>query len=79
MIIFMEPQKKKSTKDYSLECIFPWEFYALKKYIQDIFKEELDKACQRSSGFQQCFADAKVGAIFRNEKKLGALILKSKL
>ena len=72
-------QKKKSTKDYSLGCVFPGECYELKKDIQNIFKEELDKACQRSSSFRQCFEDTKVAAIFCNEKKLGALISKSKL
>ena len=74
-----EPQNKKPTKDYSLGCIFPGECYGFRKDIQDIFKEALDKACQRSSIFQQCFAVVKVGAIFRNEKKLGALVSKSKL
>ena len=71
--------KKEINQDYSLGCIFPGECYELRKDIQDIFKEELDKACQTSSVFQQCFAEVKVGAIFRNEKKLGALISKSKL
>ena len=74
-----EPQNKKPTKDYSLGCIFPGECYGFRKDIQDIFKEELEQACQRSSIFQQCFAEVKVGAIFRNEKKLRALVSKSKL
>ena len=51
----------------------------MKKDIQNIFDEEYRKACLSSHISQQCFNNTKIGAAFRNEKKLGTLISKSKL
>ena len=64
---------------FSAGCVFPGECYELKRDLQNIFKEELDKACQISSSFRQCFEFTKVGTIFCNKKKLASLISKSKL
>ena len=76
---FHGPQKQKPNTDFSLGFVFPGECYGLKKDIKNIFDEEYAKACQTSTSFKQCFERCKIGAIFKNEKKLGALICKSKL
>ena len=44
--------------------------------LQNIFSR---RACHKSHSFQQCFKKDKIGLIFKNEKKLGALISKRKL
>ena len=72
-------KNKTSSKDFSLGFIFPGECQEVKKVIQNIFGKEYRKACLSSYTFQQCFNNTKIGAAFRNEKKLGALISKSKL
>ena len=68
-----------SKKNYSLGFVLPGECYEVKKDIINIFDEEFKKACNISRSFQECFKDFKVGAIFKNEKKIGAVISKSKL
>ena len=72
-------KSKKSNIDFSFGFVLPGECYELKKDIQNIFDEEYRKACISSSSFQQCFINTRIGALFRNEKKLGDLISKSKL
>ena len=72
-------KSKKSNIDFSLGFVLPGECYELKKDIQNIFDEEYRKASTSSSSFQQCFNNTKIGALFRNEKKIGDLISKSKL
>ena len=62
-------KKTKCIKDYSLGCVFPGECYEIKQDIQNIFEAEYKKACLTSH----------IGAVFNNEKNLGALISKSKL
>ena len=69
----------KPTKDFSLGLIFPGECFELKKDIQNIFKEEFTKSCNSSKSFKDCFATSTIGALFKNEKKMGAIISKSKL
>ena len=69
----------KPTKDFSLGLIFPGECFELKKDIQNIFKEEFTKSCNSSKSFKDCFETSTIGALFKNEKKLGAIISKSKL
>ena len=76
---FHGPQKQKPNKDFSLSFVFPGEIYELKKDIKNIFDEEFSRACQTSTSFKQCFENCNIGALFKNEKKLGALISKSKL
>ena len=68
----------KSTKDFSLGFIFPGECYEIRKDIQNIFDQEYKKACLPSTTFQQCFSNSHFGALFCNEKKLGALLSKRK-
>ena len=68
-----------SRKNFSLGFVFPGECYELKKDIEQIFDEEFKRACHKSTTFKQCFKGDRISPIFKNEKKLGALISKSKL
>ena len=72
-------KQEKSKIDYSLGLVLPGECQELKKDIQSIFVEEKEKSCSLSTTFKACFYDMKIAALFKNEKKLGALITKTKL
>ena len=72
-------QNTKPNKDYSLDFVFPGNCIEVQREIKDIFDEEMKKACNSSKVFKDCFSNCAIGALFRNEKKLGALISKSKL
>ena len=72
-------KQEKSKIDYSLGLVLPGECQELKKDIQSIFEEEKKKSCNLSTTFKDCFSHMKISALFKNEKKLGALITKSKL
>ena len=48
----------------------------LEKPINNTVKE---KCCKNSTSFKECLTSTKISALFNNEKKLGALITKSKL
>ena len=72
-------KQEKSKIDYSLGLVLPGECQELKKDIQSIFVEEKEKCCSLSTTFKACFNDMKIAALFKNEKKLGALISKTKL
>ena len=72
-------KQEKSKIDYSLGLVLPGECQELKKDIQSIFVEEKEKCCSLSTTFKDCFNDMKIAALFKNEKKLGALISKTKL
>ena len=58
-------KEEKPQVDFSLGFVLPGECFELKKDILSIFNEEQQISCQKSRKF--------------NEKKLGALITKSKL
>ena len=68
-----------SHSDYSLGLVLPGECQELKKDIQSIFAEEMEKHSNLSTTFKDCFSHSKISALFKNEKKLGALITKTKL
>ena len=71
--------KAKTKVDYSLGFVFPGKCHDMKRKIQDIFNEEMVKACKKSKNFNDYFKDTPVGLLFLNEKELGASISKSKL
>ena len=72
-------QTTKPKKDYSLGFIFPGNGVEIHKEIKKIFDEEMEKSCKASPAFKACFQNCAIGALFRNEKKLGAIISKTKL
>ena len=72
-------KQEKSKIDYSLGLVLPGECQELKKDIQSIFEEEMEKHANFSTTFKDCFSHSKISALFKNEKKLGALITKTKL
>jgi hypothetical protein len=49
------------------------------KDIKKIFDEELEKNCKASPTFKACFENCAIGPLFRNEKKIGAIISKTKI
>ena len=51
----------------------------LNKDIKKIFDEELEKNCKASPTFKACFENCVIGPLFRNEKKIGAIISKTKI
>ena len=51
----------------------------MNKDFEYTFDKEFAKACHTSFNFQQCFKDYKVEPLFKNGKKLGAIVSKSKL
>ena len=65
-----------SKQKNSLGFIFPGEFHEIKKGIEYIFDKEFTRTCHTSFNFQQCSKNYKVGPLFKNEKKLGALVSK---
>ena len=72
-------QTTKPKKDYSLGFVFPGNCVEIHKEIKKIFDEEMEKSCKASPTFKACFQNCAIGALFRNEKKLGAIISKTKL
>ena len=72
-------QTTKPKKDYSLGFVFPGNCVEIHKEIKKIFNEEMEKSCKTSPAFKACFQNCAIGALFRNEKKLGAIISKTKL
>ena len=72
-------QITKPKKDYSLGFVFPGNCVEIHKEIKKIFEEEMEKSCKASTTFKACFENCAIGALFRNEKKLGAIISKTKL
>jgi len=72
-------KQEKSNIDYSLGLVLPGECQELKKDIQSIFAEEMEKHSNLSTTFKDCFSHSKISTLFKNEKKLGALITKTKL
>ena len=69
-------QTTKPKKDYSLGFVFPGNCVEIHKEIKKIFEEEMEKSCKASTTFKACFENCAIGALFRNEKKLGAIISK---
>ena len=53
--------------DYSVGLVLPGECEELKKDIQSIFEEEMEKHANFS--FKDCFSHSKISALFKNEKK----------
>ena len=76
---YLAPKKQNAQKTILLVVFFPGEYYEIKQDIQNIFEAEYKKACLTSQNFKECFSNAHIGAVFNNEKNLGALISKSKL
>ena len=72
-------QTTKPKKDYFLGFVFPGNCVEIHKEIKKIFDEEMEKSCKASTTFKACFQNCAIGALFRNEKKLGANIFKTKL
>ena len=72
-------KEEKPCIDFSLGFVLPGECHQLKKDISTILQEEKKKSCKRSQYFKDCFEEIKIDALFKNEKKLGALITKSKI
>ena len=72
-------QTTKPKKDYSLGFVFPGNCVEIHKEIKKIFEEEMEKNCKASATFKACFENCAIGARFRNEKKLVAIISKTKL
>ena len=72
-------QTTKPKKDYFLGFVFPGNCVEIHKEIKKIFDEEMEKSCKASPTFKACFQNCATGALFRNEKKLGAIISKTKL
>ena len=64
---------------YFLGFVFPGNCVKIHKEIKKIFEEEMEKSCKASTTFKACFENCAIGALFRNEKKLGAIISKTKL
>ena len=72
-------KQEKPQVDFSLGFVLPGECFELKKDILSIFNEEQQRSCRKSRKFKECFGEKKIVALFKNEKKIGALITKSKL
>ena len=72
-------KQEKPQVDFSLGFALPGECFELKKDILSIFNEEQQRSCRKSRKFKECFGEKKIVALFKNEKKIGALITKSKL
>ena len=72
-------QTTKPKKDYSLGFVFPGNCVEIHKDIKKIFDEELEKNCKASPTFKACFENCAIGPLFRNEKKIGAIISKTKI
>ena len=72
-------QTTKPKKDYSLGFVFPGNCVEIHKEIKQIFNEEMEKSCKASPALKTCLQNCAIGALFCNEKKLGAIIAKSKL
>ena len=72
-------KREKSQVGFSLGFVLPGEFFELKTDILSIFNEEQQRSCRKSRKFKECFGEKKIVALFKNEKKIGALITKSKL
>ena len=72
-------QTTKLKKDYFLGFVFPGNCVEIHKAIKKIFDEELEKNCKASPTFKACFENCAIGPLFRNEKKIGAIISKTKI
>ena len=72
-------KQEKPQVVFSLGFVLPGECFELKKDILSIFNEEQQRSCRKSRKFKECFGEKKIVALFKNEKKIGALITKSKL
>ena len=71
-------QNTKPKKDYSWFYL-PRKLFRNTQEIKTNFDEAMEKSCKASTAFKACFQNYAIGALFRNEKKLGAIISKSKL
>ena len=65
--------------DFSLGIVLPGKCYTLKKAIKDIFSKEFSTSIKKSTLFLNCFKNCNIGAVFRNETRIGALISKNKI
>ena len=70
---------ENQTKDYSLGFIFPGNCVKVQKEIKAIFTKQTEKVYNASKSFKACFGNYAISALFRKEKKPGALISRSKL
>jgi hypothetical protein len=62
-----------------LVLFFPENRVKVQKEIKATFDKETEKAYNASKAFKACFGNYAIGALFRKEKKPGALISRSKL
>jgi len=59
--------------------VLPGECQELKKDIQSIFAEEMEKHSNLSTTFKDCFSHSKISALFKNEKKTGSTDYKNQI